>query len=85
MHLWLSIGLLLTAPGEPARADPQNLARQIDRRLAERFEAENVSPAGLSDDAEFLRRLSLDLIGRIPTPAEIRGFLPMQPRKADTS
>jgi hypothetical protein len=32
-------------------------------------------PAARSDDAEFLRRVSLDLVGRIPTVAEVREFL----------
>src|SRR5262245_66673523 len=27
-----------------------------------------------ADDFEFLRRISLDLIGRVPLPAEIRSF-----------
>ena len=46
----------------------------IDRRVAERWEAEGVRPAPVADDYEFLRRLSLDLRGAIPTPEEIRAF-----------
>ena len=32
-------------------------------------------PAAVADDGEFLRRVSLDLIGKIPTAAEARDFL----------
>ena len=56
-------------------AEPQAVADQIDRRVAARWAAKNVRPAPASDDAEFLRRVSLDLIGRIPTVAEARAFL----------
>jgi hypothetical protein len=53
-------------PPRPAR-DPGPLARaidaEIDRRLAER--KVTVSPP--AEDAEFLRRVHLDLTGRIPT------------------
>ncbi len=75
MPLWLILGCLLGVDGDPVNSDPQALARQIDRRLDARLEAEHVVPAGRADDAEFLRRLSLDIIGRIPTAGEVRGFL----------
>ena len=34
-----------------------------------------ILPSEIASDAEFLRRVSLDLIGIPPTPEEIRGFL----------
>lgn len=47
----------------------------IDDEIFSRLEAEGVPAAPLSSDAEFLRRVSLDLAGRIPSAAEIRSFL----------
>ena len=34
-----------------------------------------IRPVAIADDGEFLRRVSLDLIGKIPTAAEARDFL----------
>jgi hypothetical protein len=46
----------------------------IDRLLNESFSAAKVEPAPLVDDAAFLRRLSLDIRGRIPTVDELEAF-----------
>lgn len=46
----------------------------IDERIFGKMEHDHVQPAPLASDGEFLRRASLDLTGRIPTPAEIRSF-----------
>lgn len=54
--------------------DPAKLAAVIDARLAVEWEKVGVRPAPVVDDATFLRRASLDLIGRIPTVAEAREF-----------
>jgi hypothetical protein len=51
------------------------LAARIDARLAARWAEAKVRPAAIADDGEFLRRASLDLIGKIPTAAEGRDFL----------
>ena len=53
----------------------QKLSERIDELLARRWESEQVSPAAPASDAEFVRRLYLDLVGVIPRVAEVREFL----------
>ena len=50
------------------------LVRKIDRHLEAFWTSNDVTPAPIADDAEFFRRLSLDVVGRIPTAAEARAF-----------
>jgi hypothetical protein len=47
----------------------------IDDHIFNRLQAEGVPAAALSGDEEFLRRVTLDLTGRTPSPAAIRAFL----------
>jgi hypothetical protein len=47
----------------------------VDQRLFSKMEADGVVPAALSSDSEFLRRISIDLTGRIPTPEAAEAFL----------
>ena len=60
---------------KPKKQSPQELAAQIDQFLAESWRGNDVVPAEMASDAEFFRRVSLDLIGRIPSVAEVREFL----------
>jgi hypothetical protein len=62
------------APVQSAQ-DARALTARIDSVLADRWAAAKVRPAAVADDGEFLRRVSLDLIGKIPTAAEARDFL----------
>src|SRR5579871_4133246 len=55
--------------------DARALAARIDARLAQCWSEAGVTPVARADDGEFLRRASLDLVGRIPTAAEARDFL----------
>jgi hypothetical protein len=55
--------------------DAQALADRIDRHIDARLTERGVKPAAPADDAEFLRRVYLDLTGRIPRVADARAFL----------
>jgi hypothetical protein len=55
--------------------DEKELAKKIDQLIAARWRADGVKPAPTADDAEYLRRVYLDLIGRIPSLTEARSFL----------
>ncbi|MBI3823912.1 MAG: DUF1553 domain-containing protein [Planctomycetes bacterium] len=65
------------APGKkPVKpVDPAALAGRIDELLEKDWKAKGIQPAPLADDAEFLRRVYLDLAGRIPAAFEVRDFL----------
>lgn len=60
------------------------LSAKIDRLIQEAQKREGVIPAPRSTDAEFMRRVSLDLTGKIPAVAELRRFLTDQsPQKRE--
>ena len=64
----------VASPARTPKMTTQDLADWIDARFAKEYEAAGVKPADLVDDASFLRRIYLDLQGRIPTVAQIREF-----------
>jgi hypothetical protein len=47
----------------------------IDEQILAKLRLLNIPPAGKTDDVTFLRRVSLDVTGALPDPAEIRAFL----------
>lgn len=55
----------------------------IDEKVFAELRRLRIPPSALSDDAEFLRRVYLDVIGCLPTPDEVRAFLnePASPQK----
>jgi hypothetical protein len=52
-------------------ADPAVIDKYLDAAIADA----GVTPAGLADDATLVRRLTLDLVGRIPTTAEADAYV----------
>jgi hypothetical protein len=87
-RLWLvGLGVLAAVAASPsARADDpparpspalsaEQLADRIDELLDAKLREKDLSPAPLADDAGFLRRLSLDVGGRIPAVQDVRLFL----------
>jgi hypothetical protein len=71
LHLILPLLCLAAVAG----ARGQALHEQIDALLARDWASAKVTPAAMSSDAEFVRRLHLDLNGVIATAAEVRVFL----------
>jgi hypothetical protein len=54
---------------------PLEESRQIDAMLANAWKARGIVPRPIADDETILRRLYLDIAGRIPTLGEAREFL----------
>jgi hypothetical protein len=54
----------------PSAGEIQEVVSRVDALLAEHWAEHDVTPAGEADDATMLRRLTLDLAGRIPTSQE---------------
>jgi hypothetical protein len=69
------IAVVLLMVSAATAGEPGEIARSIDSQLMQRLESEKVIAAPLADDAEFYRRLHLDLVGRIPTAEEATAFL----------
>jgi hypothetical protein len=70
------MGLLVCLASDPVRGgDAAALAELIDRHIQARLDAEGLTRAPLADDAEFLRRVHLDLHGVVPAADETAKFL----------
>ncbi len=59
----------------PPSADPVQRNNYIDDFIFGKMERDGVPHASLSSDEEFLRRSSLDLIGRLPSPEQVLRFV----------
>ena len=67
------VTVLNPRPGFVWKALPQH--NYIDRLVDTKLERLKIQPSGPTDDATFLRRVSLDLTGHLPSPAAVRAFL----------
>src|SRR5207245_2879773 len=73
-----------TAVAKAPATSSSNVAevvKMIDEKLEVGWKENKLTPSRQTDDYEFIRRASLDIIGRIATPAEIVEF-EKQPKDA---
>jgi len=75
---------LLLMVGTPAHAQKKTdfstgsaepLIEFIDTQISQGWEDNEVSPSAVAEDTEWLRRVYLDIVGHIPTAAEMRAFM----------
>ncbi|WP_425616164.1 DUF1549 domain-containing protein [Anatilimnocola sp. NA78] len=78
-QVWICSGLVLSlfVPVITLAESPSSgeLAAKIDQHLASAWQRAGLQPAAVADEATFLRRVYLDLVGRIPTAAETQAYL----------
>jgi hypothetical protein len=70
---------VLVSTGRPVTIPEKETKGLVDRHVSAKLRALGIAPSGAASDAEFLRRLTLDVIGTLPAPEDVRTFL------ADTS
>ena len=75
---------MLILPMLLAFAPSPGITDTIDKHIVADWQARSVTPAAEVDDAGFLRRVSLDVLGRSPKVSEARAFLAdADPRKRE--
>ena len=67
------VTVLNPKPGFAWKALPQH--NYIDQLIDAKLQRLKIQPSPLIGDAEFLRRVSLDLTGLVPAPDQVRAFL----------
>ena len=69
--------MLAAVPGgsRTHSSDQEHAAGSIDSYIFADFAANNITPAPATTDWEFIRRVTLDLTGRIPTPDRVLTFV----------
>lgn len=77
MTVIATCNVAIPVTGEVDAAQYAALPRKnfIDGLVWRKLQSQGLLPSQPCDDATFLRRAHLDIIGRLPTPAEVRSFL----------
>jgi hypothetical protein len=69
-----AVRLLVPAKTTTAIKYPNEI-NYVDREVFAKLKKLNVAPSELASDIEFLRRVTIDVTGALPTPDEIRSFV----------
>ncbi len=63
------------AVGKPSVSGPLPVSNFIDTHIGARLTGAGIVPAAIARDEEFLRRVSVDLTGAIPSATDVEAFL----------
>jgi hypothetical protein len=74
-YLALSLVLLATISAPQAQETKVTGSALIDQQISKTWTDAGAQVAGMSTDAEFLRRVSLDILGLLPSPEETLEFI----------
>ena len=70
---FLALSCTKVSPTPPPQVSSST--KHLDRHINVVLKREGIQPSEMSKDAEFLRRVHLDMTGKIPTPEEVLDFL----------
>ena len=68
------LGLVVAGKDQQHNAQVADTVKFINEKLEETWKAEKVVPSRYTNDHEFIRRVTLDIIGRIATPEEMEQY-----------
>ena len=71
----ITLSAMPSAPGGSRTDTIAHSGNSIDKYLFQAMTAANVAPAPPTTDFEFIRRVTLDLTGRVPTPDAVTSFV----------
>ena len=66
---------VLALPRDLQYQPPKVQGNYIDELIGEKLQQLRIVPSGLCSDEEFLRRVTIDIIGQLPTETEYEAFL----------
>ncbi len=69
------VGVTLFAFNARVEGRISSSTKQLDRYIDAKLKEQKIKPSKQSSDTEFLRRVHLDLTGKIPTVEEVQAFL----------
>ena len=77
---WATSGTLLAGEASSSAVNHEAVVALIDSHIRSAWQENDLRPSPQASDAHWCRRVYLDLIGRVPTVAELDGFVAQHSR-----